>query len=195
MNPEIRVASRFCVVLDMKNKDIFDKLQEAYGEGCVSSAWLCKWAKAFRDSRASLADDARSGRPSIPDGVERIHAKVECGPYQSGLPMARDLCLSKIYVSEVLTKVVTLKKPHYIGFRTFSTTITRLPASMLSILEPLTAHTRSWLFTGNESWFDFSYDCEDKWAVARDPAMTKPKALISTNHGFGQMERRRTFSA
>jgi hypothetical protein len=25
--------------------------------------------------------------------------------------------------------------------------------------------------------------------------MTKPKALISTNHGFGQMERRRTFSA
>jgi hypothetical protein len=38
MDPERRGAYQFCVRLDMKNKDIFDDLQEAYGEGCVSYA-------------------------------------------------------------------------------------------------------------------------------------------------------------
>jgi hypothetical protein len=89
--------------LDLKNKEIFDKLQEADGERCVSYAWVGKWAKAFRDGRASLADDTRSGRSPIPDGVERIRAQIECEPYQSGLPMARDLCLSKTYALEILT--------------------------------------------------------------------------------------------
>jgi hypothetical protein len=53
-----------------ENKDIFDKLQVAYGEGCVSYAWVSKWAKAFREGRTSFADDLRSVRASIPDGVE-----------------------------------------------------------------------------------------------------------------------------
>jgi hypothetical protein len=37
-----------------------------------------------------------------------------------------------------------------------------MTASMLSILEPLTAPARSWVLTGDESWFDFTYDYEYK---------------------------------
>jgi transposase len=51
----------------MKNKDIFDKLQDVYAKGCVSYAWVGKWAKAFREGLTSLADDPRSRRPPIPD--------------------------------------------------------------------------------------------------------------------------------
>jgi hypothetical protein len=36
MDPEICGACRFCVLLDIENKNILNKLQEAYGEGCVS---------------------------------------------------------------------------------------------------------------------------------------------------------------
>jgi hypothetical protein len=93
-----------------ENKGIFDKLYETYGDGCVSYAWVGKWAKAFREGRTSLADDSRSERPPIPDRVERIHAKVECEPYQSDSAMARDLGLSKTYVLEVLEKVLKMKK-------------------------------------------------------------------------------------
>jgi hypothetical protein len=88
----------------MTNKDIFDKLQEAYGEGCVSYAWVGKWAKAFREGRTLLADDLRSGGPPIPDGIERIRANIESESYQSGSAMARDLSLSKTYALEVLKK-------------------------------------------------------------------------------------------
>jgi hypothetical protein len=41
----------------MKNKDLLDKLQAAYGQECVSYTWVRKWAKAFRERRTSLADD------------------------------------------------------------------------------------------------------------------------------------------
>jgi hypothetical protein len=96
--------------LDIKNKDIFDKPQNGYEKGCVSCTWGGKWAKPFRESRRSLADDRRSGRPPIPDRVERIRANVEYEPYQPSPAMARDLGLSKTYVLEVHQKVLQLKK-------------------------------------------------------------------------------------
>jgi hypothetical protein len=73
-----------------------------------------------------LADDPWSGRTPIPDGIERIRAKVDCEPYQYGSVMAQDLDLSKTYVSEFLKKVLKLKNIHYVGFRTLSTTIKQL---------------------------------------------------------------------
>jgi hypothetical protein len=76
MHPEIRGSCRFYVLLCIENKDIFDKRQEAYGEGCVSYAWLEKLAKAFREVHQTLADDFRSRKPPISNRVEHIHAKA-----------------------------------------------------------------------------------------------------------------------
>jgi hypothetical protein len=137
----------------MKNKDIFDKLQEPYGEGCLSYVWACKWAKAFREGRTSLANNARSGRPPIPDGVEHIRAKVECESYQSGSAMAQDIGLSKTHVLEVLKKVLKLRKyvlrwvPHILNDDQKDAGV-EMAASMLSILEPLIAHVHSCVLTG-----------------------------------------------
>jgi hypothetical protein len=86
--PAIRGACRFRVLLDMKNKDLFDKVQDAYGDGCVSYVSVRKWAKTYRESRSSLVNDPRSGRLQIPHGIERILAMVESGSYQSGSAIA-----------------------------------------------------------------------------------------------------------
>jgi hypothetical protein len=66
--------------------------------------------------------------------------------------MARDLGLSKTYVSEALRTVRKLLEGDEKVARV------EMTASMLSILEPLAAHARSWVLPGNESWFYFSYD-------------------------------------
>jgi hypothetical protein len=141
--------------------------QETHGEGCVSDGWIGKWAKAFREGRISLADDPRSGRSRIPDGIERIHIKVECEPYQSDSAMAQDLGLSKTSVLEVLKKVLKLRQ-HSLCWVSHSlnedekAARVEMAASILSILELLAAHARSWGLTGDESWFYFSYYYEDK---------------------------------
>jgi hypothetical protein len=95
MDSEIRSACPCRVLLEMENEDIFDKPQEAYGEGYVSYLWLCKGANPFREGRTSLAHSRRSEQRPIPDGIERIRVNVECELYQSRSGMARDLGLSK----------------------------------------------------------------------------------------------------
>jgi hypothetical protein len=103
-----------------------------------------------------------------------MYANVECEPCQSGSAMARDFCLSRTDVLEVLNKVHELKNYslcwvlHTLNEDQEAAGVETV-ASMLSILEPLTAHARSWGLNGDESWFDFSYDAEGKWALARDP--------------------------
>jgi hypothetical protein len=99
--------------------------------------------------------------------------------------MAGDLGLSKFEVLEVLKKVDRLEKyslrwvPHSLcGDQ--KAAIVEVIVEMLSLMAPLTAHARSWALTGDESWFDFSYDYEGKRALARDSPMTKPQALINT---------------
>jgi hypothetical protein len=64
-----------------------------------------------------------------------------------------------------------------------------MTTSILSILESLIDHARSWILNENESWFYFSYDYDGKWALVLEPAMTKAKTLINIkNHGFDYIE-------
>jgi hypothetical protein len=110
MDSKIDGACQFCILVDMRNKNIFDRLQEAYGEKCVSCVWVGKRTKTFREGHPSLADDLRSGRHPISDGVERIPAKIECEPYQYDLVTAQDPGLFNTYILEILRKVLKLKK-------------------------------------------------------------------------------------
>jgi hypothetical protein len=114
-----------------------------------------------------------------------MRAKVECEPYQSGSAMARDIRLPKTYVLVVPKKVLKLNKyslrwvPQTLNDDQKAARV-EMAASMLNILERLTAHVRSCPLTGDEAWFYFSCDYEGKWALARDPSMTKPNVLINT---------------
>jgi hypothetical protein len=47
MDREIRGACRFCVLLDMKNTDIFDKLQEMYGKDVSHTPGYVSGPKPF----------------------------------------------------------------------------------------------------------------------------------------------------
>jgi hypothetical protein len=129
-------------------------------EECVSYAWVGKWAKAFREGQALLADDPPIRKTSNSRWSRRIHIKFECEPYQSGLAMARDLGLSKTYVLEVLKNIFKLKEyslrwvPHILNDNQNATTV-EMAASMLSILERLTPHALFSVLAGNESWLYF----------------------------------------
>jgi hypothetical protein len=145
----------FVFSLDMKNKDIFDKLQEAYGEVCASYACVSKRAKVVRDGRTSVADGPRSRRLPIPDEVERIRAKVEYRPYQSDSTIARDRGPSKTYLFEVLKRPEIEKYMLRWVLHSLNddqkAVRAEIAASMRRILEPLTAHAPSCASAEDES--------------------------------------------
>ena len=66
---------KFLVKLKKSAKETFQLLTEAYGEDCMSSARVFEWHKLFSESKESLKDDDRPGRPrtAVPDdNIEKV---------------------------------------------------------------------------------------------------------------------------
>jgi len=73
-NYEQQCAIKFCLKLGYQIKTLA-KLQQAYGDAVLSRAQVFKWFKTFSESRESVEDEFRSGRPSTlknDKNVERI---------------------------------------------------------------------------------------------------------------------------
>ena len=66
------------------------KIQNIYGENCLSESQCRRWFQRFRDGDRSLDDQPKSGRPSVVDNLvlERL---VESDPKQSAEDMSVQL--------------------------------------------------------------------------------------------------------
>ena len=49
--------------LNKSATESFDSLTEAYGGATLSRTMVFKWHKAFKEGRANVKEDPRSGRP------------------------------------------------------------------------------------------------------------------------------------
>jgi hypothetical protein len=98
--------------------------------------------------------------------------------------MARDRDLSKAHELRILKKSpysekILIPLGCALSYDEQKAAKVEMPASIVSILEPLTADARSSVLTGDEPWFYFSCDYEGKWARLRARSMTKPRAFIN----------------
>ena len=58
--------------------EIFQMLQQAYGEDCLSRTQCHEWYQRFKSGRTSIEEDPKSGRPSTSmddDHVEKVLAR------------------------------------------------------------------------------------------------------------------------
>ena len=53
----------FYTLLQKENSEIHSDLVKAFGDGALSQRTVQKWARLFREGRASADNDPRSGRP------------------------------------------------------------------------------------------------------------------------------------
>ncbi|GBL59609.1 hypothetical protein AVEN_165083-1 [Araneus ventricosus] len=61
----IHSGIRFLKTKDVKTAEIHRQISEGYEENIMSEGMVRKWVKAFKDSRANVPDEERSGRPSV----------------------------------------------------------------------------------------------------------------------------------
>jgi len=74
-----RVFVKFCCKLGKTFTEVFQLLNQAYGEDCMSRTQCCEWFKRFKESRMSVGEEHRPGRTSTltnDDHVERVHAVI-----------------------------------------------------------------------------------------------------------------------
>ncbi|WP_316399518.1 leucine zipper domain-containing protein [Bradyrhizobium sp. 33ap4] len=69
---EQRANVKFCVKLEKSATETFEMIRQAYGDESVSRTTCFEWHARFRSDRASLNDDARSGRPSTSSTAETV---------------------------------------------------------------------------------------------------------------------------
>ena len=72
LKSEMRHAIQFCVRLDESPSTTYAKMQQAYGDQCLSKSTVFEWHKRFREGRTTAADDPRSGRPSTSTSQEIV---------------------------------------------------------------------------------------------------------------------------
>ena len=71
-NLKQRCAIKFCVKLNENATETYEKLKMAYGEHAVSRTRVFRWHKTFLDSRESVEDEPRSGRPCTSKTDENV---------------------------------------------------------------------------------------------------------------------------
>ena len=61
---EKRYCIKFCQKLGDTQVETIRKIQQAFGSEGLSQTQIKQWFKRFKDDRASVESDPRSGRPS-----------------------------------------------------------------------------------------------------------------------------------
>ena len=72
---EQRICIKFCFNIGKTAMETYQLLQQAYGEDAMGRTQVFDWFRRFEESRTSVENDPRSGRPSTSRNEEMI-AKV-----------------------------------------------------------------------------------------------------------------------
>jgi len=71
---EQRVAIKVCCKIDFSATKAVELIQKAYGDAALGRTTIFEWHKRFRESRESVKDEARSGRPKSSRTDDKIVA-------------------------------------------------------------------------------------------------------------------------
>ncbi|GFU05144.1 protein GVQW3 [Trichonephila clavipes] len=110
---EQRYAIKFCVRLRKNATETFQMLQEAFKDDCISRSQSWKWHKAFKKGREEVADEPRSGRPTIArteENVDRVREVLRTDRRLSIQQIADTLHMSTFAVHGIVTDDLQMRK-------------------------------------------------------------------------------------
>jgi len=82
-------------------------IRKVYGNDSMSNTQIKEWFKRFKDGRASVDSDPRSGRPSTSktaENVERVRSAINKNRRLTVRELEEDLGIPKTIVSRILTE-------------------------------------------------------------------------------------------
>ena len=83
-----RVCIDFCFFLGKTGAEMYEMLQAAFGESCLSQSKTFEWYSCFKSGRPSFEDDPRPSRPSTSHTEETVACMRE-------IIAQTDVCLSE----------------------------------------------------------------------------------------------------
>lgn len=108
-----RAAIDFCVKLGKTFTETHQKVQNAYGDDCLSRTQVHEWFGQFKSGRETLDDDERSGRPRTglsEENIEKVREFIKNNKKSSVKVIEMELGIPQTTAYRILTEVLGLKK-------------------------------------------------------------------------------------
>lgn len=183
---EQRYAIKFCVRLGKNATETFQMLQEAFKDDYISRSQSGRWHKAFKEGREEIADEPRSGRPTMTrtdENVNRVREVLRSDRRLSIQQIANTLNMSTFAVHGIVTKDLQMHKvcaklvPKVLTEDQKELRLLRCQ-ELLDLIQNEPDFLNS-VVTGDESWM-FEYDPESKrqsseWHTKSSPRPKKAR--------------------
>jgi len=175
---------KFCAKLGKSGSETLLLLRTAYGDAVLSSAWVFRWHKAFKDGRESVEDKQRTVRPSTSrseNNVARGKAVLDTDQHLNVWLIAEEVELPKtdvhwiidLHMRKICVKLVPKnlsdeqKDNHVLVSRELLDCVTSEPGFL------------QWVITEDETWI-FEYNPTTKrqsseWHTYQSPRTKKAR--------------------
>jgi transposase len=109
---EQHVCFKFCFKLGKTFTEIFQILQQAYGEDCLSCAQCDEWYRRFKSGGTSIEDDPKSGRPStsMDDNHEKVLALNHQNHCLTVCEISKEVWTCKSSCHQILTNKLKIRR-------------------------------------------------------------------------------------
>lgn len=185
-----RICIKFCVKNEFKCSEVVKMMQKAFGDSSMNERTIYKWFKRFEDSRESVEDDERYGRPrnSITDeNVEKVRKIIFENRRYTIREVAEKVGLSYGSCESILTNALAMRRvaakfvPKLLTFeqKLRRKTVAQEMLDLVADDSTLLQH----IITGDETWV-YGYDIETKaqsseWKLANEPRPKKARRVRS----------------
>lgn len=183
MATEQRAVIHFLYLQRFKNKEIHERLVEAYHQEALELRTVQRWTKAFREGKENLDDEPRSGRPPISGLCKLIEELLNRNEFLSQKKMALELHVDAKTVHKCLIEEMDYCKvnfkwiPHMLNIDQKQKRCT-IANELLSHLEMLGPKAWRNVITGDETWIYLDNPRSSMWQKSGIPRPKKPKHMI-----------------
>jgi histone-lysine N-methyltransferase SETMAR len=179
-----RSVIRYYCLREKSNKQIREKLKQAYPRDAFTLRAVEKWAARFRSGQTTVKDEPRSGRPADTDFGDAVRRLLEEQPRASSRDISKALCSPRTTVLRVLRELgLQFFSARWVPHRlTDEQKHMRVEISqeILDMINRLGPRQRDYLITGDESWMYWDNNIRGMWAEDRADVPMNAKRTVSS---------------
>ena len=178
-----RIKQKYLTKLDDTQVETIRKIQQAFGNEALSPTQIKQWFKRFKDGRASVESDPRSGRPSTSrkeEMIDQVREKVLEDRRLAVQEIVAEVGISTGSVHSILTEDLNLRRvsANFVP-KLLTEQHKELRKEISEDMLDLANHDPEFIktiVTGDETWI-YGYDPETKFHSSqwKHPESTRPK--------------------
>jgi len=183
-NVEQRVVIKFLWLKGWGNRRIHQELTAVLHYNSLSITQVKEWLRKFKSGHFSCEDEDRPGRPLSVVGLS-LHKFLSRHPFTSAKVLAAQFQMHPTTIKEVLNRELGLRRfsrrwvPHLLTPQQKEMRVEKA-RTLLSLLEGKVETNFRGIATGDESWFQYSYQSDHMYCPTFDDVVPRFSQDIGT---------------